>query len=804
MATTPILSGYRFGPFVLDLRSGQLMKNGRRVRLQEKPRSLLIAFAERPGEVITRAELHERLWPQDTFVDFEDGLNTAMRKLREALDDDPQSPRFIETVRGRGYRFVEAVETVVSEGAGNGTTDTGAAGGIVVGNSSSTLPVQTQLRGSAAVVSARRASKAGIIAAFLGGCAVVAVAGGCWYWLAHGHPVLSFAERDPMVIADFDNQTGDPHFDRALGTAFTVSLQQSRMLNIYSRLQIQAVLRLMKRKDTDPITAAVGREICQRENLQVLIVPGITRVGSEYQVTAQLIDPSSGVSVRSYAESARDQDHILDALDGISGKIRRDLGESRYEIRRNHRPLPQVTTTSMQALQDYTQASEFFGQGRSADASRLYHAAIAADSGFAMAWAGLAYMDYSFYINRPDLGESEFRTALSLAGRTTEREHAWIEMRYAESQGRIDDALGLYRLFLQRFPGDWAAEYSYARLLRMHGHPQEAVTLYQQLIRQQPDDDATWIELASACAELRQWDSAVQAYEKAFAVNPARMLVSNINHEYGFALVNAGSDEKAAQVFSSLLANAQTYSYGERSLALLDMYHGQYESARHRLTLALAKSQDPYAVARIRYLMAMVAAGQGSRREEIAQLDAALAEFNALGPKVEYGAILGQAYARAGDTPKARMILDRIAPIANDRMEDQAAYLALLKAEVAAAQGDMNAALQYLKPPANDDTDGPAQFTREALAHVSEAMGNRDAAIAWYGQFLQRGLPGWEPQRYWFEAEYTLAQDYRQQGDRASAIRWDSALLDPWKNADAGLPLLRDAQRLRAELAAGK
>ncbi len=111
MATAyTIKTGCRFGPFVLDFRSGDLIRNGRPIRLQEKPRSVLLALAERPGELITRAELHERLWPEDTFVDFEDGLNAAMSKLREALGDDIQAPRYIETVRGRGYRFIAKIE----------------------------------------------------------------------------------------------------------------------------------------------------------------------------------------------------------------------------------------------------------------------------------------------------------------------------------------------------------------------------------------------------------------------------------------------------------------------------------------------------------------------------------------------------------------------------------------------------------------------------------------------------------------------------------------------------------------------
>ena len=93
----------RFGPFELDLKTGDLVRNGRAVALQGKPRSILIALVERGGSTVPRTELQTRLWPGETFVDFEDGLNTAMRKLRETLGDDPQNSRYIQTVRGLGY-----------------------------------------------------------------------------------------------------------------------------------------------------------------------------------------------------------------------------------------------------------------------------------------------------------------------------------------------------------------------------------------------------------------------------------------------------------------------------------------------------------------------------------------------------------------------------------------------------------------------------------------------------------------------------------------------------------------------------
>lgn len=99
-----------FGAFELDLQLGVLKKNGIRLRCQEQPLQVLAALAARPGELVTREELRRRVWPQDTFVDFDHALNTAIKKIRATLNDDADSPRYIETVPRRGYRFVAPVE----------------------------------------------------------------------------------------------------------------------------------------------------------------------------------------------------------------------------------------------------------------------------------------------------------------------------------------------------------------------------------------------------------------------------------------------------------------------------------------------------------------------------------------------------------------------------------------------------------------------------------------------------------------------------------------------------------------------
>src|SRR5579863_3842818 len=102
----------RFSDFEVDLRSGELFKFGRKVRLQEKHFQILALLLEQPGELITREEMRRKLWPADTFVDFDHSLGTAIFKLRQALSDSPQNPRFIETVASRGYRFIAPTESV--------------------------------------------------------------------------------------------------------------------------------------------------------------------------------------------------------------------------------------------------------------------------------------------------------------------------------------------------------------------------------------------------------------------------------------------------------------------------------------------------------------------------------------------------------------------------------------------------------------------------------------------------------------------------------------------------------------------
>ncbi len=121
MGVHPVRSLVRFGVFEVDRGSGELRKRGVRIRLQEQPLKILMLLLDRPGEIVTREQLRQILWPEGTFVDFEHSLNAAVAKLRQSLGDSAENPRFVETISRRGYRFIAPVEEFSASAAGQTT-----------------------------------------------------------------------------------------------------------------------------------------------------------------------------------------------------------------------------------------------------------------------------------------------------------------------------------------------------------------------------------------------------------------------------------------------------------------------------------------------------------------------------------------------------------------------------------------------------------------------------------------------------------------------------------------------------------
>jgi len=232
-AGTPSPSVLRFGSFELDLRAGELHKQGLRVKLQEQPFRVLTVLLRHPGEVVNREELRSHIWPADTFVDFDNGLNTAINKLREALGDSADTPCFIQTLPRRGYRFIAPV---------SGSDDKVPAANARRTTTSSTLKWK--------------------ITAVIAICLLATVI--TLGFFSRSRRAQGLTEKDTIVLADFTNTTGDPVFDDALKQALRVQLEQSPFLNVLSEQKASEQRSLMGRPTEERLSQGIARELCQR------------------------------------------------------------------------------------------------------------------------------------------------------------------------------------------------------------------------------------------------------------------------------------------------------------------------------------------------------------------------------------------------------------------------------------------------------------------------------------------------------------------------------------------------------------
>ena len=262
----------RFDVYELHLRAGELYRNGRKIKLQEQPFQILAMLLEQPGQVVTREELRERLWPADTFVDFDHSLGTATKKLRQALNDEADRPRFIETVPRRGYRFIAPVESQASPPSRSNVIPPG-------GSSSTATSAATQ------VVSHTYGSRGKILAAAL----VVAIALLVGLSSSRVRERL-FGRRSPpriqsLAVLPLVNLSGDPnqdYFADGMTEALTTDLGKISALRVISRTSV------MQYKGTKKPLPEIAREL----NVDGFIEGTVSRSGNHLRITANLLQAS--------------------------------------------------------------------------------------------------------------------------------------------------------------------------------------------------------------------------------------------------------------------------------------------------------------------------------------------------------------------------------------------------------------------------------------------------------------------------------------------------------------------------------
>src|SRR6202162_6237881 len=295
----------------------------------------------------------------------------------------------------------------------------------------------------------RRAS----LASAVGGLIVLVLAALLYYRSHHPTPLT---DKDTIVLADFDNKTGDPVFDDTLKTALSVSLSQSPFLNVLSEGNVAKTLKLMTWPPDTRLTPDVARELCLRAGSEAYIAGSIASLGSEYVLGLKVVNCQSGDVLAQEQATAASKEKVLDTLGETASKLRRELGESLASVQKLDTSLEQATTSSLEALQAYTLGEKAYRE-KSADAALPYHQrAIELDPGFAMGYLE-AGNDY-YGLTEQGRAIEYYNRAFQLREHASELESLHITAFYYESvTGELEKAAQTYQEWIANYPRDYRA-----------------------------------------------------------------------------------------------------------------------------------------------------------------------------------------------------------------------------------------------------------------------------------------------------------------------------------------------------------
>jgi TolB-like protein/DNA-binding winged helix-turn-helix (wHTH) protein/Tfp pilus assembly protein PilF len=526
-------SPIRFGVFEVDLQASELRKQGIKVKLQQQPFELLAMLLEHPGEVVTREEIQKRLWPADTFVDFDRGLNRATNRLRESLGDDAESPRFIETLPRRGYRFIAPV--VKSDESGHVAELVPPQADTVPTNGSPYSPGYDRVR-----------LRIGFVTALVA-IALLTVAA----WFAFFRPRHGAIES--VAVLPFSNGSSDSNAEY-LSDGITESLinNLSQLPNL--RVMARSTVFRYKANDADP--QKIGNDL----HVQAVLSGRLLQQGNVLIIQAELMDVKTGVQLWG-GQFNRSAEDVLALQDDLSREIAEKLrvkltGEQKQRLARRN-------TEDAEAYRFYLKGRYYWNK-RSPEgmqkAASYFQQAIDKDPGYALAYAGLAdtYVYLSFFnmvaprdaIPRAKAAAAK---ALEIDDHLAEAHVSLGYMSYAydwdwPAAGRhFDQALALD-------PAYTRAHIFYPFYLSSRGQSQEAVTVAKSALDLDPASPSLSHSLAVQFYLTRQFDQAIEQCRKTLEMDPNFAVAYAV---LGQTYLAKGMNSEAAPVLEKYSALSQ-------------------------------------------------------------------------------------------------------------------------------------------------------------------------------------------------------------------------------------------------------
>ncbi len=775
----PVGTTYAFGPFEVHPGTGELLKQGRRVKLQDQPFRLLVILLENAGQVVTREQIQSRIWEENTFVDFDASLRVAVRKLREALGDDAENPRYIETVPKRGYRFLAPAPSSVG----------------------SLQRVEATVAATEAPAESERPERWHWVAALL---LLILITSGTGAFLSLAHKRKVFTEKDTVVLGDFANSTGDPVFDGTLRQGLAVQLEQSPFLSLISDERIQQVLNLMGQPADARIDPQIGREVCQRTSSAAVLYGSIASLGSKYVLGLRAQDCRTGKVLAEEQVQADRKEEVLNALDRIASRFRARVGESLTTVEKYDTPLAEATTSSLEALKAYSAALNIHSQKGSAAALPLFKHAISLDPKFAMAYAvqGHAYGE----IGESDLSADSMSKAYQLQDRASDREKFFITASYDfRVTGNLEKAEQTCLAWAQAYPRDnMPVGILGGVVYPAFGKYERAVEAASKAVELDPDFAIGYSDLAFNNVFLDRLGQA----EKSLQLASARKLEASdaLVLPYDIAFLKgdqAAMEREAAQEQAKSESEAQSWYYQ----AFARAYSGHLQQARMMSTRATDMAQQADQPERAALwgtgaalLDAFFADPSAARKRAKAAL--ALSTDR----EVEYGAAL--AFAMTGDTTQAQTLANDLQRRFAEDTSVKFSYLPTLRALLALHSGNPSRAIELLQVAAPYDLGAPRSsyhgifgplypvyFRGEALLAAHQGP---QAAAEFQKILDHRGIVVSDP--VGALARLQLGRAFALSGDKSRAKSAYEDFLTLWKDADPGIPILLQAKREYARL----
>jgi Flp pilus assembly protein TadD len=716
--------------------------------------------------MVSREELRRQIWQTDTFVDFDNGLNTSINRLREALGDSAHNPRFVETLPRRGYRFIAPVTQ-------NGTqTSYPASGDSVWRYRTATLLAVVTL-------------------------SVVALLGFAWRWRWPHKPRLT--EKGTIVLADFSNTTGDPLFDGTLRQGLAVQLEQSPFVSLVSDEQIQQTLRLMKQPVDAKLTPEITLEVCQRTNSAMVMEGSIAQFGPQYSLILRAVDCANGETLASGEAQASDKRHVLETLGKVSSAIRKTLGESLVSVQKFDTPLVQATTPSLEALQAYSLGYKAVTrQGDSAAAKPLIEHAIELDPNFAMAYVLLGGCQWNLGENT--LAAQSIQKAFELHSGVSEWERLRIESEYhCLVTCDLFKAQRALEAWAQTYPRDWAPRNRLGVVYSALGQYDKALDVFRTALRLYPQSALIRGNVIYSYIELNRLAEAHTVAQEAKTTDPDSPQLQVALYRLAFL---EGDHEGMERQVASAAGKAGIEDVLLWNEAATAAHFGQLKKARLLFGQAAAsalRADETEAAAGYRAGAAVTAALFGDDGE--ARRWAASALHLANGPDIVYEAAL--ALALAGDTPRAQALSEALSSRSPKDTVVQYLYVPTLRAQVGLNRNQAPRSLEILQVAAPYELGAAALFPAYvrgladlAVHRGSEAASEFQKIVDHSGIVLNSPIGAL--------ARLQLARAYLAQGDRAKARTEYEGFLELWNSADQETPILRQASAEYARLASSR